>query len=347
MNTQKVVIALSISLIFSMQAHANSIKKLDIEALQGFGEAPSIKVYSSKGEKWDRIDKTHASTIKVRLNAKCKYEGKGNKAYKGELQIPGFTTVGDTEPANFLIPHSSESSRVVRYNNGEDQPVSPLQVCANELEKRLSQDAKLTKYHVMAKGFTVNYPAAIYVKYRMYCRATGWGRTDLGSDSAQVNAKIQCQKSDLAAAKIPPKPKPIPKRAVMLSLVKGTSFVAAPKEHKGKCPVSVEFKGKITTNYKGNVIYRYVSHDGRKSPELTAKFDKAGSQKTRKWFRTISEPDVTQQLSAGGTPSQWDVQGWYRLEILNPKGIKSVTTKYRVDCQAPKTVPMRAVKAPQ
>lgn len=316
-------------------ASANKITKLDIWAPEGYADAPTIRVYSTNGEKWNAVDDTVEARFKVRLNAKCRFEGRGNKAYEGDLQIPGFEIIGDTEPAHFLIPHADTAEGVFRYAGGEGQPIDPVKACNTELTKKLSENADLTKYHVIGKGLNINYPGALTVKYRMYCHATGLGKSDLGSDNTLVNARIECAASDLATAKIP-KPKPKPKPARLVSLVKSVDFAADPARHQGKCPVGVKFKGSITANRAGTVRYRYVSHDERTSPTFTMKFDRAGSKATRAWSRSLSKPDTTGQLAMpGGAASKWDHQGWQRLEIIEPRSKKSARAEYKVSCKAP------------
>ena len=86
-------------LLFASSSQANKVKKMDIDAPDGYSKAPLIKVYSTDGEKWDRIDKTASTMIEVKLNAECKYEGKGNKAYRGSMTVPGYTAQGDPAPA--------------------------------------------------------------------------------------------------------------------------------------------------------------------------------------------------------------------------------------------------------
>ncbi len=159
MNRTKGLCVLGITrLLAATPAFANKVKKLSVGAPAGYDSAPVVVVYSSSGEKWDRVDKTAATKATVKLNAECRYEGKGNKAYKGSLSLDGFTGVGDTDPDSFLIPHAKTARRGFRYSGGAS--LNPMKVCGNELEKRLSQDASLTKYHLLAKGFSVKYPAA-------------------------------------------------------------------------------------------------------------------------------------------------------------------------------------------
>ena len=327
--------------LFSTPSEANKVKKLNLKAAEGFANAPTVRVYSSQGEKWDTVDKTASMTFTIGLNAECKYEGRGNKAYRGRMYVEGFTLLGSHEPADFLIPNSNDASGTFRYEDGKGQPTSPVKVCSDELTKRLSNNADLTRYHVLAEGFTVNYPAAFEVNFGLTCKPTGIGFTDYKGKSVMVNARIKCDGSDLAKEKIP-KPKPKPKRAVLVPLVQSVAFVADPPQFTGTCPTGVAFNGTIKASRKGTVRYQYVSHDGKKSPELTLEFGKAGSKATRKWHRTLSKPDPGKTLSMGGEASKWDHQGWYRLDVLEPKGHASVKAAYKVDCTVPSK--SRAIK---
>ena len=325
-------------------ASANKIQKLDISPYEGFSNAPLVEVYSTNGEKWNAVDKSEAVKFRVKLKAECQYEGKGNKAYEGDLMVEGFDIIGDTDPADFMIPHSSSAEATFRYNDGAGQPVDPIEVCNTELTKRVSENKDQTKYHILSKGFTVDYAGAFTVKYRMYCRATGLGKTDYGSDSTLVNARIRCAGSDLARDKIPKTPAPakaVPAR--LTPLVKSVQFKADPQTYQGKCPVGIKFNGSITASRAGTVKYRYSSHDGKQSPELTAEFKQAGTQATRTWNRTLSQPDPGSNIAATSDGSDWDYQGWYRLDILEPASNESAKAEYKASCKAPS--PARAVKS--
>ena len=211
MNRTKGLCVLGVTLLLAATpAFGNKVKKLTVSALSGYDGAPVVVVYSSSGEKWDRVDKTVATKATVRLRAECRYEGKGNKAYRGSLSLDGFTGVGDTYPDSILIPHAKTARRDFRYSGGAS--LKPTRVCGDELEKRLSQDASLTKYHLLAKGFSVKYPAAFRAQFYLTCKPTGLGFTDTSTKSANINAVIRCKASDLAKNKIPSS-KPKPKRA--------------------------------------------------------------------------------------------------------------------------------------
>lgn len=333
MKTITVGVALSLVLLSPM-AQANKVKKLKVKAPEGYANAPVVEVYSTTGEKWNKVDKTKETTARVGLNAECKYEGKGNKAYSGNFGVYGFTQVGDEAPADFLIPHAKEAKARFRYEKSTELDV--VQVCNTELEKRLSQDADLTKYEVLAKGFTVNYPAAFTASYYLKCSPTGLGFSDSSIKKVKVNAKISCAASDLAKEKIP-KPEPVPiKRAKLVDLIKSVKFGPNKKHLVGTCPAQVEFNGSITSNRPGTVEYQYISHDGRKSPKFTLKFDKASQKKLRVWKRTINKEKTQDKLAIRGqTGSAYDYRGWYKLKILSPAGQKEIKRDYTLKCVKP------------
>ena len=271
------------------------------------------------------------------LNAECKWEGKGNKAYRGEIYAPGLVLVGQKEPANFLIPHADEASGVFRWDGGEGQQFDPVKACNDELDKRVAGDPKKTRYHFLAEGFRVNYPAALQVGYRLTCKPTGAGFTDTDSKTVLVNTMVKCGASAQAEAKIPAD-KPKPKRAEVKParqqpLLKAASFEAEPEVHTGDCPAPIRFNGTLTANRAGTVTYQYVKHDGTKSPEFKLTFDGPGTKPTRAWQTTVSKPAPGKTLSAGGGNAD-DIQGWYRLDVLSPPPKGQLVAHYRVMCGA-------------
>ncbi len=330
-----------LTLLVSFPVSANKPKKFSISSPQGFSKAPELEVYSKNGEKYTTVDKTDQSKVTIKINIDCKYEGKGNKAYDGDLRVPGYIAVSKNDPPDFLIPGAKEASRVFRFDNGEDQPMNPVNICNNELEKKLSQNADKTKYHIMAKGFNINYPAALKVEYRLQCKGIGLGKSSFDVKRLQINTRIACKASDLAKAKIPkPKPKPKrkktpPKRAK--PLVKNISFKAKPEVQVANCPAHIDFVGHIEASRKGKVTYRYIKHDGKQSPLFTLKFDKAGIKKTREWGLTAARPKTTSQFKASGTrDSPYEIQGYYRMVIESPAPGKETKATYKIDCDKKK-----------
>jgi len=341
MKNLKILFFTLLIALISFPALANKPKKFSISSPQGFSKAPELEVYSKTGEKYTTVDKTDQSKVTININIDCKYEGKGNKAYDGDLRVPGYIAVSKNEPPDFLIPGAKEASRVFRFDNGKGQPLDPVKICNDELDKKLSQNADKTKYHFLADGFKVNYPAALKVEYRLQCNGIGLGKSSFDTKRLQINTKIDCKASDLAKAKIPkPKPTPIrkksaPKRAK--PLVKNISFKAKPEVQVGKCPAPIEFIGHIQASRKGKVTYRYIKHDGKKSPLFTLEFDKAGIKKTRKWGLTAARPKSNTQFKvAGKRSSPYEIQGYYRMVIESPLPAKETRATYKVDCDKKK-----------
>ncbi len=328
---KKVIFIGASLLVLNEAAFANKIKKFSLKAPEGYSEAAVVKVYSTNGEKWNKIDQTQEVNFKAQLNAECKYEGKGNKAYKGDFTVSGFTQVGADYPAKHLIPHVKETKGTFRFDKNSNFDF--VQACNVELEKKLSENADLTKYDILAKGFSLNYPAAVKASYYLTCKPTGIGFADTSSKSVLLNTKIQCQGSDLAKEKIPKKPVPV-KSVKLANLIKKVEFAPKVKHIVGTCPAQVEYNGAITTNRFGTVEYQYVSHDGRKSPKFKLDFNKAGTKKLRVWKRTINKEDDPNAFRAGSSnKDKYDYKGWYRIDILNPKGIKSIQKAYTLSCQ--------------
>ncbi|WP_251358810.1 hypothetical protein [Kangiella sp. TOML190] len=331
---KKVFVLSTILIATNQTALANKVDKLELKPESGFSEVSRVNVYSTNGEKWNKIDKTKLGMFSVELKAKCRFEGKGNKAYKGAFWLDGFEAAGNKYPEDKYIPHADFARGAFRYVASDE--VNPVKACNTELEKRLSEDASKSKYDILAEGFSINYPAAFTATYNLTCYPTGLGALDNKKRSVKVNAVFNCLASDLAKEKIPkPKPKPVPiKKAQLVDLVKDIKFAPKVTNIVAACPAAVEFNGSIATNRPGVVEYRYVSHDGRKSPKLKLEFDKAGKKPLRVWKRTINKGDggnMARATSKGKT--SYDYQGWYRLEIVSPKGVKSIKRNYTLTCK--------------
>lgn len=324
-------------MLVGADASANKVTTLNVSAPNGWDDAPLLVVYSDNGERYTDIDPVHTTRVRVNLGARCRFEGRGNKAYRGELNMAGFTRVGTKEPANFLIPHSSEASALFRWDGPGNQPFDAVKACNAELDKRVATSGK-TKYEIMADGFTFKYPAALRATYNFRCEATGLGRTDLESKSANVNTRVQCLASPAAAKKIPDA-KPKPKRAPIVParqkpLLKSASFEAVPEVYTADCPATIEFKGTLTANRAGTVEYRYTKYDGTASPVYKLEFDGPGTRATREWRTTYRPPNAATTLSAGTSDQPQDFQGWYRLDVLSPNPGGQIAAHYRVMCGA-------------
>lgn len=343
-----VVLALLIGLACAPEAMANKIKRFSVGNPQGFDRAPELLVYSSTGERWTAVDPTVSTTIELNLQAECQWEGRGNKAYRGKLSAPGMVLVGQERPLNFMIPHADIASGLFRWDGGSEHSVDPVKVCNDELDKRVANTPGKTRYHFLAEGFQVEYPAALRVDYRLSCKPTGLGFEEARTRSVKVNTVVQCAASAQAQTKLPgnrpsrARPPP-PERAA--PLVRSAVFEAEPEVHTADCPVTIQFNGSITTRRAGRVRYQYVKQDGTRSPVYALTFNQAGTLATRPWQTVVSVPSGGTTLSAGGAPAPADIQGWYRLDVLSPAPAGQVAAHYRVMCGADKDDGPAAIRA--
>ena len=333
----QVLVLLVIGITCASEASANKVKHFNIGNPYGFDRAPELAVYSTTGERWTNVDPTATTTIELNLHAECQWEGRGNKAYRGHMLAPGFVLVGQKQPANFMIPHSSTASGLFRWDGGSDHSVDPVKVCNDELARRVANAPGKTKYHFLAEGFRVEYPAALRVDYRLTCKPTGLGFEDASTKTVRANAVVDCAASPQAQAKLPssrPARARVPPPPRAAPLLKAASFEAQPEVHTAECPATIQFDGSLTANRAGTVRYQYVKQDGTKSPEFTLEFDAAGTKATRPWRTVVSQPAAGTTLSAGGDSSHADIQGWYRLDVLSPQPAGQITAHYRVMCGA-------------
>ncbi len=331
------LLLLLFGLLWVSSAAANKVQTLSVANPHGFDQAPELVVYSTTGERWTTTDTNTTATLAVNLHAKCQWEGRGNKAYKGNISAPGLVLVGQRQPANFMIPHAAHASGLFRWNGGGSQTIDPVKVCNDELAKRVANEPGKTKYHFLAEGFRVNAPAALRVNYQLTCNPIGLGFADIRTRSAMVNTVVDCTASPLAAAKVP-SDKPRPARAAppprAAPLLQAASFEAEPEVHTGDCPATIRFNGTMTANRAGRVTYEYVKHDGSRSPRYTMNFTEAGTRPTRAWQTEVAKPAPSMTLSAANTGASNDIQGWYRLDVISPAPTGQIVAHYRVMCGA-------------
>jgi len=271
------------------------------------------------------------------------FESRGNKNYASEFTVPGFEAVGKTKPENIYIPHAKQASGVFQYINNAQEPVDYAKVCNDKLADKVAStpkqklDPKYRKYAFLSEGFSVNYPNALTARYKLYCHPTAGGKGDIETRTVKLNAVVDCQASVLAKEKIPVEIK----KASFIPLVSKVEFTAQSEKIQGVCKAGVDFDGYITSARSGEVKYRYVSKEGKKSPIFTMNFTKAERKETNNWHDTVSEPDQSKSLEIGGNSNKVkpNISGWWKLELVSPQSNKTATAKYAVYCNIP-TVPL-------
>ena len=322
----------------------NAVKNLDLRDMQGFADAPVVHVYSSSGEKWDKVDGNRSTHIRLGFDAECRFHGKNGKAYEGEFEVPGFELLGNVSPpkTGWPIQFADEVTADLRWTGGAPG-FDPAKVCNAELDKRLATQPGTNRYELLAKGFSVDYAGAVTAVYRLTCWATGLGKTVWRKPNpAKVNVRVVCDPSAKAEAKIPaPEPKPEPKKAKLASAVKSVQLKLNTTDYRGKCPAPIKVDAAITLNYPAEIKYRYLGDHGHQSPVFTLKKkNKGGTWNLAPWLRNIKPLPAAGKLATPGMKHGADYQGWMKLRILSPVDMSSKTVHFKVSChKAPPVAP--------
>ncbi len=323
-------------------ASANEIKSFSVNPVPGFNKAPVITVYSSDGETYDRIDETNVTKARVRAKMICRFGNNfmnSGKAYEAHLTLQGHTPVGATDPSDGTTlwaigkDGNGQLSRNFRWASDPDSSKF-TEFCNNEVEKRLSEQPDKTKYHIMAEGFTSDYPASLVAKVNFTCNPTLGGFIDSKTKSTMINSRVICKSSALAEKKIP-KPTVEVKSIQLPSMVEKLKLKSDRENFRGTCPVMVTFSGTITARYKGDVKYRLVNlqEPHKSSPTYTLKFSKPGTKSILPCTTSVKQPEASTTLSAGGDKKPWSKSATYRLEAEGADGKKmSTTAEYNVEC---------------
>ncbi|HHJ12866.1 MAG TPA: hypothetical protein ENJ79_00600 [Gammaproteobacteria bacterium] len=295
-------------------------------------EAVEVHVYSSDGEKWDKVDANRTTKFKLGFDAECKWKGKGHKAYEGYFYVNGFSLAGNVYPEGKGV--GIETARWVKSDlrwTGENTTFKPAQVCNSELDKRLATQAGKSKYDWLAKGFSVNYADAVRASYVLFCYGTGLGKSDIADNPARVNVRVVCEPSAKAKSKIP---KPAPRKTQLVPAVKTLKLKLNPTRFTGQCPAKVKVDTGVTLAYPAEIKYQYVGDKGHKSPVFTLKNKgKAGSWNLAPWNRTIKAPNTPGKLSIGPAKGDYLHKGWMKIKVLSPKPMTSKAVNFTFRCQ--------------
>jgi hypothetical protein len=342
-------------------AKANEITSFSVKPVSGFDKAPEISVYSNNGESYNAVDKTESTRATIKAKMKCRFGNNfrnADKAYEAKLDVVGMVPAGATQPdygtALWSIGKDGNGDvyRSFRWGSTAGNGIiDPAKICNSEVQKRLSEQPDKTKYHIMAKGFTVNQPAALSARLTFTCNPTGGGFTDMETKATAINARIICQSSALAEKKIP-KPKK-PKRAqIVVPSVWSIDFKSDRENFRGTCPTTVTFTGSIRAGKKGEVSYRFVNlkDPSKSSGTYTLYFPKPETKQTIAWKRTINLPAANTSALAGGAVKGGDTllqeYGTYRLDVEGADGkVLSKTADYNVECIKPKVMKVIPLKS--
>lgn len=102
-----------------------------------------------------------------------------------------------------------------------------------------------------------------------------------------------------------------------------TLLRADPFEHDGPCPVTITFRGRISTaGGAGTVTYRFLRNDGASAPVEALSFDGPGSKSI----------GTTWTLGAV-LPVFQPYEGWQAIELLDPVEQESPKARFRLYCR--------------
>jgi tetratricopeptide (TPR) repeat protein len=97
--------------------------------------------------------------------------------------------------------------------------------------------------------------------------------------------------------------------------VTAVSLRADPENHSGPARVAIRFRGKITADGPGIVMYTFARSDGARGPVLALTFEKAGAKEVSvEWHRFAP------------------CEGWQVLKVLAPNRIDSEKARFKAEC---------------
>ncbi len=295
---------------------------------------PVFKVYSESHDKFDFVGQTNRNvdfivsatafcssprrdgTIQAEIAGVSASESKRTKLGRGAV-------VGDQ--FRLAVPHSSLKS------------FDAVKACNDGL-RTLAAQTEFSRPELVARGFALRYEDVFEAEATAFCSG-GVARGHVARDRTRMDVWVDCvanpQAESRARATIktgkagssPPAQGPF---------ITDKSLAAGAPNRISTCPALVKFTGSITAARAGDVTYRYVGHDGSKTPAFKLRFSRAGTQPTRPWTVTARLPEAPPARASVATPDEETlpgIRGWQRIEILDPSRYgSSARAEYRITC---------------
>ncbi len=319
-----------------MPANANEITKFILTPGNDGAKPVVVNVFSSDGEKYDKLDLSKTTTAIVDAKLRCRYGNNAKwasrKAYEAELlNMTDHISVGPSSPDDGYslriwgnIGSGVDLKRDFRVRNDEKTARKYAKICNDEIVKKLSKKPNLSKYHFMAEGFVVDRPGGVSNTVEFTCNPVGAGFIDMDRKTTSNYLRVKCGASAKAKAKLQkPKPKLEPKKFRAPSPIK-VSISADPVKFRGQCPSKITFKGKITARKAGKIKYRFVDFDGPKSGYYYMTFYKPGTKETIEWSKTIKRPGGINNIAGSKVDpyKPYNFEGRYGIEVVADKVYK-------------------------
>ena len=291
----------------------------------------------------------------VRVRGQCGSKGSKDHLEKGEVALQGGTKT--TARERFPV---DKSHRSIGADHGQGWNYytvtfpyitprkSPVEVCNRELDRR--EGIGENRVGLLQKGFDAELPTGYVAELIVTCMEDqGLGFTDTPwevKSSSSLPVAVRCTPTGyVPTGGAPPRP-----GVKMDPFITSVNVTAEPTEIKGRtCPVQVSFRGRITAgeNRPGNetfkIKYRFTG-DKNFATDFYEETLRKGETKPVFWKRRIEAPAVggRDQIAAPGVRPRIPIyQGWTKLEVVYPDGMKSSEkASFTVDCNpVPQRVP--------
>jgi hypothetical protein len=319
---------------------------LDYGAIKaGTYETPMIYVKATKTkDRYDSIDVKEDGELRYAV----KVSGQCPEAWR--LSSGRLAIYGDSKP-EFVSYRVNSAHRSIGENHGQQWDVfdfhtpflnpkagSPVDLCNAELDRSNEAERK----RIFRDGFNFVLEKAYRANLTIFCDdqpKIGFGDPPK-SFSAETNLPLKIRCLPVATTKGPP-----PREGKPLDFdppIKSVEVVANPAVTSGpKCPVYVNFKGRITAGEKSqystfNTKYRFVG-DHDYATDWQAVSIVRGQPRPVYGRRFIQSSDTPRGLkNPGGQQNVPIFHGWMLLEVMLPDGtIRSEKATFSVDCGAP------------
>jgi len=342
---RKVVIAISILSILSLVAAASVQRPgfyMEYGAIKaGTFETPTIFVKATKTkDRYDQID--------LREDGKLAYSVKVSGRCPESWRLgSGLLDVRGIDKSQQVAYPVNPDHRTIGQDHGNEWEVfsfhlpllypqdgPPINLCNAELNRNNEADRK----RMLQEGFNLVLDKAYRASLSIFCDDNK--KVGFGDPSKQFIAettlplKIRCL--PVVTTKGPP-----PRQGKPLDIdppITSVEVTPDPVATQGKCPVYVNFRGKITAGEKSqyttfNTKYRFLGDHDYASDWLPVSITR-GQPRTVNGRRFIQSSDTPRGLKMpGGKQNVPIFHGWMLLEVMLPDGTtRSEKALFTVDC---------------
>lgn len=357
---------MSLSLVFSVAATVPQLPGAKFEIRHGVPRpgtndpSPPVLRVTAKNNKqtYDTVEAVDGGLrFLFRVRGQCGSQGSKNHLEKGEVALQGAGKFTDRE--RFPV---DKSHRSIGADHGQGWNYytvtfpyvtprkSPAEQCNKELDRREGMGEN--RVSLLQKGFDAVLPTGFVAELIVTCMEDqGLGFSDTPweiKSSSSLPVAVRC----MPTGYVPTGGAPSRPGVKLDPFITSVEVTAEPAETKGRtCPVQVSFRGRITAgeNRPGNetfkIKYRFTG-DKNFATDFYEETLRKGETKPVFWKRRIEAPAIggRDQIAAPGVRPRIPIyQGWTKLEVVYPEGVKSSErASFMVDCNpVPQRVPPR------